>query len=199
MKSAAAPVLIALFLAFCTWESFTLYREEHAKNERLLTNIRTARDSCIYFVARDGQKAARIQAQEFTIKEIRAALPHVIQAAKNLYIPPRLIQGYTTATTQGVIEVKTVLHDTILIQRDTIRARAISYQAPFYAVKGYFRKDSAFLKITSTDTLTILQARGRRVHPLAWIFSKRLPDETIIKNSNPDNKIILKESIKIKP
>lgn len=196
MKSLTTQVLIGLFLLFCTWESFNLYRAEKQKTNRLSEALEVSQKQCEYFTAKDKTTAVKIQVQELTISELRQTLPAAIQAAKNLYIIPRLIQGYTQATTQGYKEIKAVVKDSII--RDTIRVSVINYQDKFYSVRGVILRDTATLKISSLDSLDIFTTLGPRRHPWAWILSHRGPDQVIIRNANPDNKIILRRSIKIK-
>lgn len=196
MKTSSTAIIAAIFFALVSFECFNLYRKEHQTSERLLTDLQISRDSCTYFVARDGARAVKIQVQQLTISELRKTLPGVLQAAKGLYIPPRLIQGYTQAIQQSRTEIKTVVRDSII--HDTIQVKTFNYRDRFNTVRGIIQKDIAVLSIQSQDTITIFNTTGRRRHPLAWILSKRLPDQIIIKNANPDNKIILKESIKIK-
>lgn len=196
MKAAATAGLATLFFLFVSWECWNLYRTEHQRAERLLNDIKISRDSCQFFKSKNNENAVKIQAQEYTISEIRATLPRLIQQAKNLYIPPRLIQGYTAATQQSQTEIKTIVRDSIV--RDTVHVKAFNYRDKWNHVSGTIEKDTARLVIESQDSITIFNVQGRRRHPLAWILSKRLPDQVIIKNANPGNKIILQQYLKIK-
>ncbi len=196
MKTIGTQVLAGLFLLFVAFESFKLYHSEHQRSERLLQDLTIANQEAEFFKAKDKTNAVKIQAQQLTISELRTSMPGIIQAAKNLYIPPRLIQGYTQAVSQGMMQVRAAVHDSII--HDTLKVGVINHRSKFYTVIGTFGPDSAFLKITSIDTLTIFDTAGRRKHPWAWIFSKKQPDQTIIQNANPDNKITLIKSIKIK-
>jgi hypothetical protein len=162
-------------------------------------NLKISRDSCKFFVGRDGDNAVKLQVQALTIKELRETLPGVITAAKNLYIRPALLQSYTKAGSETNTEIKALIHDTIKVRgTDTIRIGSINYHSPFYSIRGTIEADTAYLKTQSRDTIQYFSSRGRRVHPWAWIFSKRKPDEVTISNKNPDCKITLIQSIKIK-
>jgi hypothetical protein len=196
MKTIGTQVLIGIFLLFVAFQSFNLYFKEHQEVKRLQSDLIASQSQAEYFKAKDGQNAVKLQAMELTVKELRKVFPGVIQQAKNLYIPPRNIQGYTQAISQGVTQVRAAVHDSII--HDTIKVGVINHRAKFYTVTGIFRPDSALLKISSIDTLTIFDASGRRVRPWLWIFSRKGPDQIIIQNANPDNKIILNKTIKIK-
>lgn len=200
MKSATFQILTALFLVFVAFESFKLYFTEHQKTERLTANLIISQQQAEYFKARDGQNAVKLQTAEYTIKELRAVVPEAVKAAKSLYIPPRLIQHYTSATTESSTSIEAPVKDSIIYTavHDTIRAGVIDYRAPFYTIKGTILRDTANLQIQSRDTIKIFDVQGRRRRPWAWILSKRLPGQTIIKNSNPDCIITLGASIKIK-
>lgn len=193
-------VILALFLAFVAFESWNLYRGEREKAQRLLTDLKIKGDSCIFFRTRDGKNAVKIQAQELTIKELRAVIPQVIEAAKNADIRPALLTGYTKAATETGPEIKAPIeHKEIIKNADAIRVGTIDYHSPYFTITGTIYPDTAYLKPLSRDTIEYFISRGRRVHPWAWIFSKRNPDQVTITNKNPDCKITLLQSIKIKP
>lgn len=200
MKAATFQILTALFLVFVAFESFKLYFTEHQKTERLTADLIISQQQAEYFKARDGQNAVKLRTAEYTIKELRAVVPEAIRAAKSLYIPPRLLQHYTSATTQGSTSIEAPVKDSIIYTavHDTVNIGVIDYRAPFYTVKGTILRDTARLQIQSRDTIKIFDVEGRRRHPWAWIFSKRLPSQTIVKNSNPDCTITIATSIKIK-
>ena len=158
-------------------------------------DLKISRDSCTYFITKDKQNAVKIQVQEYTLAEIRRNLPGMIQAAKNIYVPPRLIQGYTQGTIQGKKEIITLVRDSVI--HDTIQVKTFNYQDRFNLVRGVIEKDKAHLLIQSQDTISIFNVQARRNHPWLWILSKRGPDQVIIKNANPDSKIILKQSVRV--
>jgi hypothetical protein len=179
-------------------ELFNLYREQHARGERLTIDLKISRDSCKYFKGRDGSAAVTIQQQEFTIKELKRIHPEIISAGSNLYIPPRLLLGYSQAASTGRAEIRAALHDTIYTDKtETTAAKAIKYRSPFYDVSGLILKDTARLSITSRDTIEYFNQRGRRARPWLWILSKRNSDVVTITNKNRDNKITILQAVKI--
>jgi len=195
MKASATATLAAIFFFIVTIETFKLYRSQYQRAERMELDLKISRDSCTYFISRDKQNAVKIQVQEYTLAEIRRNLPGMIQAAKNIYVPPRLIQGYTQGTIQEKKEIITLVRDSII--HDTIQVKTFKYQDRFNLVRGVIEKDTAHLLIQSQDTISIFNVQARRNHPWLWILSKRGPDQVIIKNANPDSKIILKQSIMV--
>jgi len=199
MRNQAIGILIILFLIFVSGKSLKLYFDEHANYKRMEQNLKISQDSCKYFKGKDGASAVKLQSQTLTIKELREVLPGVIAAAKNLYIRPALLQNYTKAGSETNTEIKAAIHDAIKIKgTDTIRIGSINYRSPFYSIKGTIEADTAYLKTQSRDTIQYFSSRGRRVHPWAWILSKRKSDEVTISNKNPDCKITILQSIKIK-
>ena len=196
MKTTAISWIVTLFFIFISWECFNMYRDEHLKSERLLTDLKISRDSCRYFISKDGQNATKIQVQQNTISEIRKTLPDLIKQAKSLYIAPRLIRQYSYSTEKNVVQIKTVVRDSVI--HDTIHIKAFNYRDRFNLVHGTIQRDTAFLSISSCDTIRIFNTTGRRRHPWAWILSKRKPDEMVIKNANPNNHIYIKEVIHLK-
>jgi len=192
-------VILALFFAFVAFESWNLYQDEHETATRLLSDLKTKGDSCKFYRTRDGKNAVKIQSQELTIRELRATIPEVIEAAKNAGIRPALLTGYTKATTETKADIKAPIeHRKIVKNADTIRVGVINYHSPYFDISGTIYPDTAYLKPLSRDTIEYFPSRGRRVHPWAWILSKRKPDEVTITNKNPDCKITILQSVKIK-
>lgn len=190
------PYVIGFFLLFVTFESVKLYFDEHKTTERLTENLAALQKEAVYFKARNGDQAVKLTSQELTIKELKATIPDAIQAIKNLYIPPRLVQGFIRASSQTVKPIVAVLRDSIT--PDNIRLRVMAYDDKWFQVKQIIRGDTSKLNILTCDSLTVVPVRARRNHPWLWILSKRGLPELVISNKNPFNRITIEKSVVIK-
>lgn len=197
MKSnSALPYVVVIFLLLVTGETYHLYIKEHRSVVRLTDNLAAVQKENVYFKARNGDQAVKIQSQELTIKEIRATVPAVIASLKNLYIAPRQLSGFIQGASTSENHITTTLRDSVIT--DTLRVSVIDYSDKWFAIKGIIQDKKADLVITSCDTITAVSYLSRRPRPWLWIFGGRRVPETIISNKNPNNKITIKKSIQVK-
>lgn len=180
MKNSAATVLIWFFLLFVAGSSLNLYFKANSRANRLENNLATVNQQAEQFRARNGQLASRLTAQELTISELRRISPAIVSQIKNLYIPPRLVQSYTTTAQQMKAEITATVTS---VQEPDTTGEAIThnpqpitridYADKWIQVKGTIKDDSAKLNITATDTIFCVIHKGERRRPWLWILSKR--------------------------
>lgn len=199
--NSAIPYIIGIFLLFVTFQSLKLYYNETKTTTRLTDALAVSQKECTYFKARNGDQAVKLQSQELTIKEIRATIPAVIADLKNLYIRPRQLQSYTTASTETKRHITTALRDSSI--RDTAKKietpiKVINYSDKWFTVKGIIREKTADLTINTSDSLNVVNYLSRRPHPWLWIFGGKRHPESAISNKNPFIKYSIQKSITVK-
>lgn len=194
--NSALPYIVSLFLAFVAFEAYRAYLTEHKSVDRLTDNLAAVQKANEYYIARNGDQAVKIQAQELTIKEIRKTSPAVLADLKNLYIQPRQLQSYTAASTETNTHIETILRDSIIT--DTVKIAVIDYRDEWFTVKGIIHADTAKLNIQSRDSLKVVTYLSRRPHPWLWFLGGRRVPEVVISNKNPDAKYHIEKSINVK-
>lgn len=208
MKSifnSAFPYILSAFMAFVAYESYNAYYEEHKTATRLTDDLSAAQKENAYYVARNKDQAVKIQAQELTIKEIRATVPSVIADLKNLYIAPRQLQSYTAASTEMEKHITANLRDSTIAKKSLkdstisqVSIKILDYRDKWFTVKGTIQDKTADLVINSRDSLIVVNYISRRPHPWLWIFGGRRHPESAITNKNPFNKYSIEQSISVK-
>ena len=194
--NSAIPYVVGIFLLFVTFQSLKLHFEDQKNISRLTDNLAAVQKENIYYKARNGDQAVKIQSQELTIKEIRKTIPDAIRDLKNLYIQPRQLRSFVQGTSVAEKHVFTTLRDSVIM--DTIRVKAINYADEWFTVKGIIRAKTADLTINTRDSLTVVNYLSRRPHPWLWIFGGKRHPEAAISNKNPFIKYSITKSITVK-
>ena len=169
MKATAQTVIIWLFLLFVTGSSLNLYFKANSRANRMEGNLKAVNQQAEQFRTRNGQLASRLTAQELTISELRRLNPAIISQIKNLYIPPRLVQSYTTTAQTMQVDISApVTHvqepDTTggTETRNPQPVTRIEYADKWITLKGTIKTDSAKLSISATDTIFAIIHKGER-------------------------------------
>ena len=190
--------IIVLLIFIGTSVGFSiLYFQEVATSRRRLDNIQALTSEVEQFKTRDNRPATKAKAQNPTNMELRTAFPEVTQQLKNLYIPTRLAESYTQASTAMSAEISAPVRDTTIYRKNTdarsfdklfrsadssfssppvpepVEAKTFSYSDQWISLSGYLDPDTAKIKVAAVDTIFTAIYRGQRRHPWAWILSKR--------------------------
>lgn len=196
MKATATTVFIWLFMAFVTFSSIKLYLEKARDNNRNIQNIAALQKENEYFKDQNGNQAVKIQALTLTAAELRRVVPSIVADLKTLSIRPAQVNNYTAAALTSKQLIAITLKDSIIF--DTVKVSRIDYKNRWYDVTGMIRGDSVNLDIESRDRLTVINYLGKRSRRFLFVrFGPRYP-ETVIRNENPNNKIIIEKSVFMK-
>lgn len=188
MKERLTTGIIWLFLAFVTVTSVTGYIKEQQKSNRLLYDLKAARDSAQTFTTRDGHQASKLIAQNLTPSEFKKVNPETVAKLKNMYIRPGMVQSYTETSAQMKAEVLATVKDSIVANtpaNEPGRAQGIApepqpeklkvlkYRDKWISISGVVDLDTAKITVLANDTIFTAIYRGERRHPWAWILSRR--------------------------
>ncbi len=183
-------------MACVTFASLKLYYEKNQDNRRNIENLAALNKENQYFKDLNGAQAVRIQALTLTAAELRRVVPSIVADLKSLSIKPAQVNNYTAAGITTTQQIRTTLKDSIIF--DTVRVSRIDYRDKWYNLEGTIRGDSVNLDIESWDRITVINYLGKRSRRFMFVrFGPRYP-ETVIKNENPNNRIIIEKSVFMK-
>lgn len=193
MKKTVARIVIFLALAgTIAWQHQRL-RKFRAENHRLENNMTVLQEGCRQYRVRDSLWAAGTGRLEMQIAEYRKRRQEDSQLIENLKIRLKRVES----TSRHVIETR---HEIISAVRDTVfladSVRYFEYASPHIDLRGWLRKDSVEIALTSYDTL--LQVVHRI--PKRFLFfrygTKAIRQEVVSKN--PHTRIAFTEYIQLK-
>ncbi|MEI6276658.1 MAG: DUF6549 family protein [Prolixibacteraceae bacterium] len=151
-----------------------------------------------------GDAATKVTAQEFTIKELRAAIPALIQEVKDAGIRPAALRSATETASEINRHISAVLRDSIKYSPKNISTgqpvasstvKIFEYKDKWFTVKGEI-SDSIQMDISGKDTTKTFIYVQRR-HPWAWILSRK-EFRAVTVNKNPFIKTTPGQTIVIK-
>ena len=169
-----------------------------SENSRLEANNRTLMADIDIFRTDAERATAAVQVLRLKVgeyEELRAA-----DAAKirEMGVKIRRLQSAATSVTKSEVEVKALLRDTIIV-RDTVHRvdtlRLFRWSDSWVTVDGVIDSDSVHCSVKSVDTLHQMVYRIPRKFLFFRFGTKALRQQIV--TSNPHNKIVYTEYIKI--
>lgn len=194
MKEKLLSGLLFLFICFAGFEYAKMYYKEKRERERITESFRASAETLSHYRTRNGKLAAQNHALQLRYSEVQQIYPKVLEEIRNLNVRPKHVTQYSETVVKQEKEILTKLRDSLI--RDTLHAKAFSYNDNFYTVKGIAIGDSQKVQITSLDSLIQVVYKGKRAHPWLWILSRRKLEQAIT-SRNPNSKILYNRTIQI--
>lgn len=204
MKNLILSGVVSIFFILVSVECFRMYLKERDKAQRWETNYNEKTQEAERFKTAAGDAATKVTAQEFTIKELRAAIPALIQEVKDAGIRPAALRSATETASEISKHISAVLRDSIKYSPGTrvigtgspgISVKIFEYKDKWFSVKGEI-SDSIQMDISGKDTTKTFIYVQRR-HPWAWILSRK-EFRAVTVNKNPFIKTTPGQTIVIK-
>ena len=195
LKSPAVQRLIGLLVLLGA--IVLLYKSNlrlHADNKSLSSNIKTLGAELVLVKTKSGKLAAQTDLLVIQTNELKKLFPKEVKQIENLGVGVSKTTQFTTTVVETKTNVITTLRDSLIL--DTIKVRVFDYQDQWYQIQGISEKDTQRLVIKSTDTLTQVVYRGKRIKPWLWVFSPRKIQQRV-SVSNPNATIKYSQTIQI--
>lgn len=169
------------------------------ENDRLQHNQDALMDDVTYYQTEAGKSAASVQRMELTNSELEAHNKELTKVVDDLNIKLKRVQAATTTATQTMVNIKTIIRDSI-VYVDSGRIEklpSIKWQDPWVNVDGIILPDSTMdLNVESVDTLYQVIHRVPKKFLFIKYGTKAIRQD--ITSSNPHTKIVYSEYIELK-
>lgn len=157
---------------------------------RLEQNQTVLCDSLHRYRTRLGAEAASVAALQLRCEEFARLRADDAATIKSLGLRLRRLESLSTTSTAAAVEVRTILHDTIIL-RDTVRT--FSWRDPWTSIEGCIAGDSVACAVASVDTLRqVVHRVPRRFLFIRW-GTKSIRQEIV--SSNPHTRIVAAEYV----
>ena len=188
-----ALAILSAWLAHCLYES-------GVEKDRLRNNQDALMSEVKLYETKAGESAASVLRLQLTKDELEKNYQKVCQEAKDLGIKVKRLQSVSQTSTQGKIQVKTEIRDSIVYRPeihlvDTLKA--FSWRDPPWAdVSGVIDSGKISLQLYTTDTIIQIVHRVPKRFLFFRFGTKAIRQEIISKN--PYNRIRYSEYIELK-
>ena len=198
IKFISTASLIGLLLCYVTYASVKIAIQKQRDYDRVVNNQSELQDSVKYYRSQSGRQLARVDVLEYKIDEIKKLFPEITNQLTDMRIKLSRVQTVSQSGISTSQQVSAHVRDTNIINNKiVIPVKVFSYRDPWTSISGRIIADSAHLAIRTTDTITQVVHYGPRLHPWAWILSRRQLVQTI-ETRNPNNKVFYSRIIKVK-
>lgn len=198
MKKYLIIACLALFV-LSAWLAHCLY-ESGVEKDRLRGNQDALMADVELYKTKAGESAASVQRLELTKSELERNYQKICQEAKDLGIKVKRLQSVSQTSTQGKIQVKTEIRDSIVYRPeihlvDTLKT--FSWRDPPWAeVSGVIDSGKVDLSVCTTDTIIQMVERVPKKFLFFRFGCKAIRQK--IKSKNPYNTIVYTEYIELK-
>lgn len=184
-------ILTVLFAALST-VLFLILRSKSGEVKRLNRNQTTLLSDIATYRTRLGQSAASVEALTLTVSELRRLRSADAAQIESLGLRLRRVEQYALTVTNTVVEVETVVRDTIFVG-DTFRR--FEWNDGWVTVEGVVRDGRVECRVESVDTLTqIVHREPYRL--LCFRFGTRSIRAEVVSH-NPHTQIVATELIEV--
>lgn len=188
-----ALAVLSAWLAHCLYESGVDRKRLRNNQEALMSEVKL-------YKTKAGESAASVLRLELTKSELEKNYQKVCQEAKDLGIKVKRLQSVSQTSTQGKIQVKTEIMDSIVYRPeihlvDTLKA--FSWRDPPWAdITGVIDSGKVDLSVCTTDTIIQMVERVPKRFLIFKFGCKAIRQK--IKSKNPYNTIVYTEYIELK-
>lgn len=188
-----ALAVLSAWLAHCLYESGVDRKRLRNNQEALMSEVKL-------YKTKAGESAASVLRLELTKSELEKNYQKVCQEAKDLGIKVKRLQSVSQTSTQGKIQVKTEIRDSIVYRPeihlvDTLKA--FSWRDPPWAdITGVIDSGKVDLSVCTTDTIIQMVERVPKRFLIFKFGCKAIRQK--IKSKNPYNTIVYTEYIELK-
>lgn len=192
-------------IAVCVAVAIAVYLAIDGKMERLRSeleryraNTETLMSEAETFRVRDSLNAAKVGAQELTLREFRQYRAEDAALIKSLKARNHDLAAINSAQSQTIIELSSVPRDTVIV-RDSVKvpARVVHCGDRWFDFDGVITEDSFSGTLRNRDSL--LLAETVRYGRFLWWRTKKVKErELSVLSKNPHTEIIGTEYVLIK-
>lgn len=193
------------FFALLTALMASAYLNERTERKRLAGNQETLlhrlNDSIEHYRTRSNDYAASVRILQLSKSELEKNCSSLADEIHDMGIKLKRVEAAAAASTFTNVQIITKVRDSLIYVRDSSgihidSVKRLSWQDPWVTLSGELRGDDLTASIESRDTLfQVIHRVPKKFLFFRW-GTKELRQE--IKTSNPHNKIVYSEFVKIK-
>lgn len=193
------------FFALLTALMASAYLNERTERKRLAGNQETLlhrlNDSIEHYRTRSNDYAASVRILQLSKSELEKNYSSLADEIHDMGIKLKRVEAAAAASTFTNVQIITKVRDSLIYVRDSSgihvdSVKRLSWQDPWVTLSGELRGDDLTASIESRDTLfQVIHRVPKKFLFFRW-GTKELRQE--IKTSNPHNKIVYSEFVKIK-
>lgn len=193
------------FFALLTALMASAYLNERTERKRLAGNQETLlhrlNDSIEHYRTRSNDYAASVRILQLSKSELEKNYSSLADEIHDMGIKLKRVEAAAAASTFTNVQIITKVRDSLIYVRDSSgihvdSVKRLSWQDPWVTLSGELRGEDLTASIESRDTLfQVIHRVPKKFLFFRW-GTKELRQE--IKTSNPHNKIVYSEFVKIK-
>ena len=180
-------VIIVILLAVSRQVEHNKRVIAEAKADRVQTNYRIAQDSVKLILGRDSLNAARIEAQQLTIDELKSYYGSLVADVKDMKIQLRKVSQITSFATETTNNINTLFKDSVRV--DSVHIQTLSYSDKWISID--IVKDGLNTLISTNTRDSLIQVvhwnRVGKFWPTRFLTKKVYFQD--IKSMNPNSVI----------
>jgi hypothetical protein len=182
MKTKLIIILSVLVLAMSIVGYFVIKDYQYQKSEvkRQKANVEVLNKNFKSYKTAFGNSAAKVEALNYKISEMKEYESELIQTIKELKLKPKNVISVAEIGTQTTATIKTVI-------QYVDSTECLNYEDRFNTISGCFKGDSIDLKIETRDSLTTIVSKIPKHKFLWWTWGVKAI-QLDIKAQNPDTK-----------
>ncbi len=190
--------IICTYIILIVASVFMIGKVRSLKKERdRLENNQTALLSDMeFYKTESGKNAASVQKLELTKSELEKHCQDLTQTVQDLGIKVKRLQSAATTVTKTEVEIKTVVHDSIVYRDRPVILKTINWKDPWIKLDGILDGEDFSAKIQSIDTLSHIAHRVPKKFLFFRFGTKAVRLEVV--NKNPHSQIVYTEYIELK-
>lgn len=195
-----AAVVVALLVGAVIWEGISL-RRVRGERDRYQRNTEVLLSEAEQYRVRDSLSAVQVEGLELTIRELKKYRADDAALVKDLRTKVKELTALGKAQTSGVYEIIIPVRDTIIVYRDSTRARAKAVHAgdEWYTFDGIVTDSTFDGRMTCRDSIVVAESvQYKRFLGFLW-RTKKVKSRTLdVISKNPHSTVEGAEFITIK-
>ncbi len=194
-----------VLFALLTFLFGSAYLNERTERKRLSGNQETLlhrlNDSIEHYRTRSNDYAASVRILQLSKSELEKNCSNLADEIHDMGIKLKRVEAAAAAATSTNVQIVTKVRDSIIYIRDSAgfhidSVKRLTWKDPWVTLSGELRGDDLTASIESRDTLIqVIHRVPKRFLFFRW-GTREIRQE--IKTSNPHNKIVYSEFVKIK-
>jgi hypothetical protein len=190
-----ATILISIVSFIGNYLQAYKISRQKAEIERKNNNYKVVKDSLKLIKGENGLYAARIEAQDLTIGELKTYYGSLARDIEDMKIDLRKVAGITVFNTETTNNIHTLFRDSTV--NDTVPIQYIDHHSKWFDLQVIKQDKDALIKQTSRDSLiqVIHWDYTGKLWLTRFLTSKEYHQD--IRSANPDSRIKYAEWINI--
>lgn len=184
---------------------FSAYQRERTERKRLADNQETLlhrlNDTIEHYRTRSNDYAVSVRILQLSKNELEKSYSSLAKEIHDMGIKLKRVEAAAAAATSTNVQIITKVRDSLIYVRDSAgfhidSVKRLSWHDPWVTLSGELRGDDLTASIESRDTLIqVLHRVPKKFLFFRW-GTREIRQE--IKTSNPHNKIVYSEFVRIK-